>query len=107
MKDHESALQKAVVAALKGDAAVEALLDGRVFDFAALGATDEAAFPYLVIGRCESRPVAADGGGVEQRLTLTGVSRFPDRKRPRRWRRRCGHVCTRRCWRPTACGRRR
>ena len=26
--------------------------------------------------RCESRPVAADGGGVEQRLTLTGVSRF-------------------------------
>jgi len=29
-----------------------------------------------VIGQCESRPVAADGGGVEQRLTLTGVSRF-------------------------------
>ena len=39
-------------------------------------APEEAEHPYLVIGRCESRPVAADGGGVEQRLTLTGVSRF-------------------------------
>ncbi|WP_295215290.1 DUF3168 domain-containing protein [uncultured Brevundimonas sp.] len=76
MRDHESALQKAVLAALKGDAAVQALLGGRVFDFAALGAPEDAAFPHLVIGRCESRPVAADGGGVEQRLTLTGVSRF-------------------------------
>ena len=32
MKDHESALQKAVVAALKADAAVSALTGGRVFD---------------------------------------------------------------------------
>ena len=72
MRDHESALQKAVVGALKGDAAVQALLGGRVFD----RTPEEAAFPHLLIGRCESRPVAADGGGVEQRLTLTGVSRF-------------------------------
>ena len=72
MIDHESALQKAVLAALKGDAAVEALLGGRVFDQAPEGA----GFPYLAIGRCESRPVNADGGGVEQALTLTGVSRF-------------------------------
>jgi hypothetical protein len=27
-------------------------------------------------GLIQSRPVAADGGGVEQKLTLTGVSRF-------------------------------
>ncbi|MRL70438.1 DUF3168 domain-containing protein, partial [Brevundimonas sp. SPF441] len=32
MRDHESALQKAVLAALKGDAAVQALLGGRVWD---------------------------------------------------------------------------
>lgn len=72
MRDHESALQKAVLAALKGDAAVQALLGGRVWDHPPEGPD----FPHLVIGRCESRPVAADGGGVEQRLTLTGVSRF-------------------------------
>ncbi|MDO9610186.1 MAG: DUF3168 domain-containing protein [Brevundimonas sp.] len=72
MRDHESALQKAVLAALKGDAAVAALVGGRVFDQAPEGAEH----PHLVIGRCDSRPVAADGCGVEQRLTLTGVSRF-------------------------------
>lgn len=72
MIDHESALQKAVLAALKSDAAVDALLGGRVFDQAPEGA----GYPHLLIGRCESRPVAADGGGVEQALTLTGVSRF-------------------------------
>ena len=72
MIDHESALQKAVLAALKDDAAVGALVGGRVWDQAPEGA----GVPHLLIGRCESRPVAADGGGVEQRLTLTGVSRF-------------------------------
>ncbi len=72
MIDHESALQKALVATLKGDGALTALLDGRIWD----GAPEGAACPHLLIGRCESRPVNADGGGVEQRLTLTGVSRF-------------------------------
>ena len=72
MRDHESALQKAVLAALKADAAVAALVGARVFDQAPQGT----ACPYLTLGRCESRPVAADGGGVEQSLTLTGVSRF-------------------------------
>nr|WP_314436883.1 DUF3168 domain-containing protein [uncultured Brevundimonas sp.] len=72
MIDHESALQKAMLAVLKADAAVQALLGGRVWDEAPEGAE----FPHLVIGRCESRPLAADGGGVEQRLTLTAVSRF-------------------------------
>jgi hypothetical protein len=72
MKDHEGALQKAMLAALKADPALSALVQGRVFDQPGPDAT----CPYLALGRCESRPVAADGGGVEQRLTLTGVSRF-------------------------------
>lgn len=72
MIDHERALQKAMAAALKGDAAMDALLGGRVWDQAPEGA----GCPYLAIGRCESRPVNADGGGVEQALTLTAVSRF-------------------------------
>lgn len=72
MTDHESALQKALVAAMKGDAAVDALLGGRVWDQAPEGA----GFPHLLVGRCESRPLDADGGGVEQALTLTAVSRF-------------------------------
>lgn len=72
MTDHESALQKAMLTALKNDAVLGALLDGRVFD----PAPAEAQTPHLTLGRCESRPVAADGCGVEQRLTLTAVSRF-------------------------------
>ena len=72
MRDHESALQKAMLARLKADPALDALLAGRVFDQAPEGAET----PNLVVGRCESRPVAAADCGVEQRLTLTVVSRF-------------------------------
>jgi len=74
MSAHELALQKALIAHLKADAAVQALLGEppRIWD----SAPKDAAFPHLLIGRCESRPLAADGGGVEQALTLTVVSRF-------------------------------
>ena len=72
MRDHEGALQKAMVAALKADPALSALIQGRVYDQAPEGAL----CPYLALGRCESRPVAAADCGVEQRLTLTVVSRF-------------------------------
>lgn len=72
MTDHENALQKAMLAALKTDAATDALLSGRIWD----QAPEDADLPHLIIGRCDSRPVAADGCGVEQSLTLTGVSRF-------------------------------
>ena len=74
MSAHELALQKALIAHLKADAAVRALLGdpARIRD----AAPADAVFPHLLIGRCESRPVAADGGGVEQALTLTVVSRF-------------------------------
>ncbi len=72
MINHENALQKAMLAALKADVATDALLGGRIWD----QAPEDADLPHLVIGRCDSRPVAADGCGVEQTLTLTGVSRF-------------------------------
>jgi hypothetical protein len=69
---HERALQKALIAHLRADAAVQALLGDRVWD----AAPETPACPHLLIGRSESRPLRADGGGVEHRLTLTVVSRF-------------------------------
>lgn len=74
MSAHELALQKALIAHLKSDAAVRALLGdaARIWD----AAPEDAAFPHLLIGQCQSRPARADGGGVEQALTLTVVSRF-------------------------------
>ena len=74
MSAHELALQKALIAHLKADPAVTALLGepARIWD----AAPEDATFPHLLIGRCESRPVGADGGGFEQALTLTVASRF-------------------------------
>lgn len=69
---HELALQKALLAHLRTDEALAALLSGRLWETA----PEAAELPHLVIGRCESRPVRADGGGVEHALTLTGVSAF-------------------------------
>jgi len=72
--NHELALQKTLIAHLKGDAAVKALLGepARIWD----APPDQPGFPHLLTGRGESRPVRADGGGVEHALTLTVVSRF-------------------------------
>ena len=72
MSAHELALQKALIAHLRGDAAVTALLGDRIWD-AVPGAP---AHPHLLIGRSQSRSVAADGGGIEHALTMTVVSRF-------------------------------
>jgi hypothetical protein len=74
MSAHELALQKALIGHLKADPTVQALLGdpARIWD----AAPPRAACPHLLIGRCESRPVRADGGGIEQALTLTVVSRF-------------------------------
>ncbi|NJC41519.1 hypothetical protein GGQ87_001777 [Brevundimonas alba] len=71
---HELALQKALIAHLAGDAGVCAVLGEppRIWD----AAPARPEFPHLLIGRSESRPVGADGGGVEHALTLTAVSRF-------------------------------
>ena len=69
---HELALQKALIAHLRADTLVGALLGEppRIWD----AAPHKPILPYLLIGRSESRPVAADGGGVEHALTLTVVS---------------------------------
>lgn len=72
--NHEVALQGALITHLKDDAAVRALLGepARIWDAAA----NRPGFPHLLIGRSESRPLRADGGGVDHALTLTVVSRF-------------------------------
>lgn len=74
MSDHENALQKALIAHLRADAPLRALLGdpARIWDAAPRGA----GYPHLLIGRCESRPVEADGCGVEHVLTLRCASRF-------------------------------
>ena len=74
MIDHETALQIAIIAHLKADPVLQALLGepARIWDEPPL----ERVFPHLLIGRSESRPVAADGGGIEHRLTLTCHSTF-------------------------------
>ena len=69
---HELALQKALIAHLRADAAVQALLGERVWD----SPPASAGYPYLQISRSESRPVNADGGGLEHLLTLTITSGF-------------------------------
>jgi len=71
--DAERALQGAVIAALRADAAVAALTGGRVWD----EPPREPQHPYLVLSRAESRPWGGNGGeGAEHALTLTCVSRF-------------------------------
>lgn len=74
MTDHEGALQKALIAHLRADAALKALLGdpARIWD----EAPRDAAWPHLSVGRSESRPVAADGCGVEHVLSLRCASRF-------------------------------
>ena len=72
MINHEAALQAALIARLRADDALDALVGGRIWD----GEPARRVFPYVTVSRVESRPVRADGGGVEQVLTLTGHSRF-------------------------------
>lgn len=69
---HELALQKALIAHLKASSAVQVLIGDRIWD----AAPAAPGYPHLLIGRSESRPVAADGGGIEHLLTLTIVSGF-------------------------------
>ncbi len=72
--NHELALQKGLLTHLRADTALQALL-GSPARISELTATPDE-LPHLLIGRSESRPVRADGGGVEHVLTLTAVSRF-------------------------------
>lgn len=72
MSSHEAALQTVLMAHLRADATLATLVGTRVWD----EPPADAGLPHLMIGRGESRPVAADGCGVEHRLTLTAVSNF-------------------------------
>ena len=63
------ALQQAVYAALTGDAALTALIGGRVFD----AVPPSPVFPYLVLA--EARETAAGSGLAEHSLTLHVWSR--------------------------------
>lgn len=69
---HELALQKALVAHLKGDPVVQALLGDRIWD----AAPTAPGYPHLLFGRSESRALPAEGGCIEHLLTLTIISRF-------------------------------
>lgn len=74
MSDHERGLQKALITHLRADPALKALLGdpARIWDQAPRGA----ACPHLVVGRSESRPVAAADCGIEHRLSLRCASLF-------------------------------
>jgi len=72
MSGAENALVRALVAHLKADPTLAALVGERVWEDLRPGA----AFPQLLLGPGESRPVAADGDLVEHRLTLSCASRF-------------------------------
>ena len=74
MIDHEGALLKALIAWLRDDGTIKSLLGepARIWDQPPEGQ----GFPHLLIGRSESRPISADGCGIEHSLTLSCVSRF-------------------------------
>lgn len=72
--DPETALAGAVLTRLRADPALKAILGGRAEVH--LDPPAEPVYPMVTIGRCESRPVAADGDALETALTLTAVSRF-------------------------------
>ena len=67
--DPERALQRALIDTLRADAGLKALLGdpARIWD----EPPKPAPYPHLLIGRSESRPVAADGGATEHVITLT------------------------------------
>lgn len=74
MRDHESALQKALIAHLRADATLKALLGdpARIWDDVPKGA----GWPRVTVGRSESQPVAAADCGIEHRISLRCASRF-------------------------------
>ena len=69
MSGAESALCAAVAERLRGDAALAPWLGppARVWDAAPAQPT----YPCVTVGRTQSRPLKADGGGAEHLLTLT------------------------------------
>lgn len=69
---HELALQKGILARLKADATLDALVGGRVWD----AVPPDPTFPHVKLGRSQGRPVAGGDGAMEHQLTLIVASRF-------------------------------
>lgn len=69
---HELALQKGIVARLKADATLDALVAGRVWD----AVPPDPLYPHVKLGRSQSRPVGGGGGAMEHQLTVIVASRF-------------------------------
>lgn len=74
MSDHDSALQKGLIAWLKADGTLQALLGDppRIWD----EPPDKPDFPHLRLGAAQSQDVRAENCGREHRLTLHCISRF-------------------------------
>ena len=74
MRDHESALQKGLIAWLRADEVVQAVLGepARIWDEPPAAPV----FPYLKVGASQSQPVRAADCGIEHSVTLHCVSRF-------------------------------
>ena len=72
--DHAAALQVALLRHLRADTGLKVQLGDppRVWD----QVPRKAAYPHLLIERSESRPVPAEGCGVEHRLSLRVLSTF-------------------------------
>jgi len=71
--DPDRALAAAVLACLRADSSVSALLSGRIYD----EPPASPGYPYVTLGRTETRPWGGlNGEGVEHALSLTCVSRF-------------------------------
>lgn len=74
MSDHESALQKGLIAWLKADETLQALLGdpARIWD----EPPAKPGFPHLKLGATQSQAVRAENCGREHSVTLHCVSRF-------------------------------
>ena len=79
MTGPEQALCAAVTARLKSDAALQALLGGRVYD----EAPEQPTYPYVTLTRVSGRPLRGDGPAQEHLLTLSCVSRYGGRAEAR------------------------
>ena len=78
----DNALIAALIAHLSVDGVLRALI-GDPCRIADAPAGSPGTLPRLLIGRSESRPLAADGGGTEHRLSLIAESAFAGQEEAR------------------------
>ena len=78
----DNTLVAALIAHLSADGGLQALI-GDPCRIADAPAGSPGTLPRLLIGRGESRPLAADGGGTEHRLSLIAESAFAGQEEAR------------------------